>query len=69
MGRPPQEPRPELRRTTVFVRAVLNENWRAAALLLGKSKTAIFTEAMTNYIRAQGLDPTRKPTVVVKIKQ
>jgi hypothetical protein len=58
----------DLRRTTVFVSSTLDENWRAVALRNGESKTAVFAKALSQYIKGQDLDPTKKPTIKVEVQ-
>jgi Ribbon-helix-helix protein, copG family len=57
-----------LKRTTVFLTEILDDNLEALALTSGESKGVIIRRALSEHLTKQGMKPHLKPHVSISYK-
>jgi hypothetical protein len=64
-GEPLSKGSEKVKRTTIFLTEVLDENLEALSLTSGEAKGEIIRRALSEYLRNQGMQPHKKPKVSV----
>jgi hypothetical protein len=54
-----------LKRTTIFLPEILDENLEAYSLTSGDAKSVIIRRALLEHLKSQGMQPHKKPKVSV----
>ena len=64
-GEPSDKGSEKVKRTTIFLTEVLDENLEALSLTSGEAKGEIIRRALSEYLRNQGMQPHKKTKVSV----